>query len=151
MLSQYFIAITPHHPLMWYAIQHASAHILLTHDTLRVGAAYHTGPHALHEAFRSFRRDAGVNVDEARTGTTPVHAGHFVGTYNRTVTVVGVAANQNEYVDRDVVGRRKREEYKKMGMTFHLDDVRQAAGPGASCLKRIMDGYYHKSARSFLG
>lgn len=140
MLSQYFMAVTPRHPLMWYAIQHSLLNLQRATDTGRLPAAMTTGPHALHQAYRSFRQDAGEFVDEARTGTKPVWAGRFVGSYGRTVTIMGVAANQNEYIDRDVIGSLKRLEYGKLGMTFHQDDRKNLSSP--SCLKVIMDSYY---------
>lgn len=122
MLCQYFIAVTPRHPLIWYAIQHALANLWRAADTGRIPAALYTGPHALHVAYTSFRKDAGRVVEETRTGIKPVWVGHFVGTYNRTVTIVGIAGNENEYIDRDVIGSLKRKEYEKLGMTIYQDE-----------------------------
>ena len=144
MLSQYFIAVTPRHPLMWYALQQALANVQRALDTQRIAAAMYTGPHALHQAWTSFRADVGVSVEPARTGTKPVRSGQYlVGTHNRTVTVLGVAERQNEYVNRDVIGRRKRRDYARLGMTFHQDDHRrQHNRKGESCWKRLLDAYY---------
>lgn len=137
MLSQYFIAVTPKHPLMWYAIQHSLGNLWHAADTGQIPAAFYTGPHALHQAYIQFRRDGGEMVEGAKPGKKPVWAGHFVGTHNRSVTIVGVAENQNQYIDRDVIGSVKGNEYKKLGMTLHQMDRKHATGK--SCLSAILD------------
>ena len=58
------------------------------------------------------------------------------GSFNRTVTVVGTAAMQNEYVDRDVLGSLKKREYKKMGMRHFQDDKKHSSG--RSCLASML-------------
>ena len=97
-----------------------------------------TGPHALHAAYRSFRRDAGGIVDPIAPGNFPVRAGHFSGTLNRTVTIVGVASHQNEYVNRDALGAAKKREYEKMGMRHFQDDKQHPSG--TSCLLGLLQG-----------
>ena len=137
MLSQYFIAVSPRHPLMWYAIQHSLANLWKAPDTGRVAAALYTGPHALHQAYIQFRKDVGDIVEEARPGTKPVASGHFIGTQNRSVTIIGIAENQNQYINRDVIGSLKGNEYKKLGMTLHQEDRKHSTGQ--SCLSTIMN------------
>ncbi|KAL7556628.1 hypothetical protein ACA910_014160 [Epithemia clementina (nom. ined.)] len=140
LLSQFFIAISPGHPLMAYAIQKALQNVLLHDDVQKINAAFTTGPHALHEAFRQFRSDAGAWVDPAVAGKKPVQAGTFVGTDNRTVTVVGVADHQNEYITRDYLsfGTRKARAYIRMGMQHFLEDARSNAS-GTSCRQLLYD------------
>lgn len=140
LLSQYYMAVTPHHPLMWYALQESLANLWRAPDTGRIAAALTTGPHALHQAYIRFRRDAGAHVEETRPGTKPVAAGHFVGTHNRSVTVIGVAEHQNQYIERDVIGSLKENEYKKLGMTFHQQDKKNPTG--RSCMATVMDRYF---------
>lgn len=147
MLSQYFMAVSPKHPLMWYAIQESLSALLMESDTGRVAAPMVTGPHALHRAFRSFCKDAGIAVDQAGKGYKPVRAGTYNGTRNRTVTVIGVGENQNEYIQRDVLrGLEKKAEYKKMGMTHFSDD--KTSGTGRSCLSSILDFFYAEESKS---
>lgn len=50
MLSQYFMAVSPRHPLMHYAIQHCLLNLLQRKDTRKQNAAFVIGPHALHAA-----------------------------------------------------------------------------------------------------
>jgi len=139
MLSQWFMAVSPRHPLMFYAIQISLTNLSQAPDTGTVNAAFITGPHALHEAFRRFRRDAGGHVLEASQGNQPVQAGHFSGTDNRTVTAVGVAAKQDQYVLRDVLGAHKRNEYRKMGMRHFQDDLEHPSGK--SCLLSLYEAH----------
>jgi hypothetical protein len=101
-------------------------------------AALYTGPHALHTAYRQFRSDAGVHIDTAEIGNKPVVAGRFTGTQNRSVTIVGVASFQNEFVNRDVLGGLKATDYAKMGMRHFQED--QKLKTGISCLHALLEG-----------
>lgn len=144
LLSQWFMAVSPRHPLMFYAVQTSLAKLLQAPDTGRINAAFVTGPHALHEAFRYFRRDAGIHVDPATGNNKPVRAGHFLGTQNRSVTVVGKAEEQNEYVRRDVLGALKRNEYRKMGIRHFQDDM-EAHTSNKSCIQSLYGLYSAKT------
>ena len=118
ILSQWFMAVSPRHPLMYYAIHRTLQSLIEAEDTLKSGAHIMSGPHALHSAFVSFRRDANVLVDPLGTGFKPVWSGTFRGTNNRTVTVVGKGENENEYVKRMAVNAFTRtRDYRRMGMT----------------------------------
>jgi Glycosyltransferase sugar-binding region containing DXD motif len=139
LLSQYFMAMSPRHPLMWYAIQHSLINLLQVPDTGRASASMVTGPHALHFAFQSFRMDVGAHVDPAMSGYKPVKAGTYVGTHNRSVTAIGRAEDQNQFVDRDVLRRRKKREYEKMDMTHFQDDKKHPTQ--RSCLNSLYDLY----------
>jgi hypothetical protein len=142
LLSQYFMAVSPRHPLMYYALQHSMANLLKAPDTGTIPAAAFTGPHALHAAYMSFRKDAGEFVEAWGAGKMPVRAGHYLGSYNRSVTVLGVASNQNEYINRDVLGNAKKREYRKMGMRHFQEDKKHATGK--SCLSSLLDLHYNE-------
>jgi hypothetical protein len=146
MLSQYFMAATPRHPLMWYAIQHALQNLWDMPDTGKAAASMLTGPHALHWAYMNFRRDAGAIIDPAGTGFKPVWAGRFLGSQNYSVTVVGVGENENEYVHRDLLGiHEKRASYQQMHMRHFQDDKKHPTG--RSCLSTILQRNYDQSAQ----
>lgn len=140
LLSQWFMAASPRHPLMYYAVQQSLSNLLTASDTGSIPASLFTGPRALHAAYIQFRRDAGDDVGAAVPGTTPVGAGHYVGSHNRTVTVVGIAADQNEYVNRDVLGVLKQREYHKMGMRHFQEDTKYTTG--RSCKSSMLDAFY---------
>lgn len=141
MLSQYFMAVTPRHPLMWYAIQRALQNLWDLADTGKVGAAMVTGPHTLHRAFIDFRYDAGFRTDPAGVGYKPVSAGHYVGSLNYTVAVIGVGENQNEYIHRDLLGMQKKTvAYEKMNMRHFQQDKKFPTG--RSCLSTLLEQSY---------
>lgn len=105
-------------------------------DTGSIRTALMTGPHALHAAYMQFRKDAGDIIEAAIPGNKPVVAGHFMGTFNRSVTVVGIAEMQNEYINRDILGRAKIKEYKRMEMRHFQQDVKHPSG--TSCMTAIL-------------
>lgn len=141
LLSQYFMAVSPRHPLMWYAVQRSLQNLWDLPDTGEVSAAMITGPHALHWAYRDFRADANQIVDPATPGYKPVWAGHFEGSLNYTVTVIGVGENQNEYVYRDLLGAQKKQAaYKQMHMRHFQQDKKFPTG--RSCLSTILEESY---------
>ena len=120
ILSQYFIAIKPRHPLMYYAIQYSLLNLLELQDTLQVGAQYKTGPHVLHTAYREYRYDYDgmYKVEPILPGLKPIKAGTYRGTYNTTIRVVGIGEKQNQYIIRQAIPERKRQQdYTKMGIT----------------------------------
>jgi hypothetical protein len=137
LLSQYFMAVSPNHPLMWYAIHHSLINLLRAGDTGRASAAMATGPHALHAGLASFVADNGGSVEPAIRGARPVRAGTYVGTRNRTVTAIGTGENHREYVDRDVLRGQKRADYQRMAMRHFQDDKKHPSG--RSCLSVILD------------
>ncbi|KAL3901646.1 MAG: hypothetical protein SGARI_006040 [Bacillariaceae sp.] len=139
MLSQYFMAVSPRHPLMFYAIQHAIHNVMGQQDTGRQNVAFVTGPHALHAGYRDFRLDHnGDKVDPAGAGYKPVWNGTFYGTDDRSIRVVGIGENENEYVWRSLVKQRfKLQEYKQQGMEHFSDFNKKNKATGQSCFQAI--------------
>lgn len=139
MLSQYFMAVSPRHPLMHYTIQHTLHNLMGKKDTGQQNAAYVTGPHALHAGYRSFRHDHhGDKVDPAGTGYKPVWNGTFYGTDHRSIRVVGVGENENEYIWRSLVRtKHKMEEYKQQGMEHFSAFNKKNKETGQSCFQAI--------------
>lgn len=88
LLSQYFLALSPKHPLMYYAIQQSLSNILREKDVGYNNTPLATGPQALHEAFTIFMADVGVKVPFYGHGKA-VAAGYYVGTNGRSIRVVG--------------------------------------------------------------
>ena len=140
VLSQYVMAVSPKHPIMYYAIHHATQKLATQYDTGKVNAALVTGPHALHRAFQDFRKDAGVNVDPQGPGYKPVWAGIFEGTQGRSITVVGRGEHEGEFITREMMSLPlKRKQYAKMNMTSFHDDKTERSGQ--SCLSALYQ--YH--------
>ena len=137
-LSQYWMAVSPRHPLMFYTVHAALARILTLRNVLRMDASLITGPYALLDGFALFTIDAGPMV------TKPVHAGLYWGANNRSVRIDGYGRGQSDLIiQREAMKRpRKLELYKSMNMTHFLDDFRagrQSPLLGRSCLAVLYD------------
>ena len=141
ILSQWFMAMSPRHPLMYYAIQHSLLNLLEAEDTQQIGAHAKTGPHAMHKAYMDFRKDAGEIIDPLGPGFKPVRSGVFTGSQNRTIKVVGVGENENEYVQRlAITASVRKRDYKKMGMTHFSKFTASNGGrrSGSTCLGAML-------------
>ena len=141
ILSQWFMAMSPRHPLMYYAIQHSLLNLLEAEDTQQIGAHAKTGPHAMHKAYMDFRKDAGEIIDPLGPGFKPVRSGVFTGSQNRTIRVVGVGENENEYVQRlAITASVRKRDYKKMGMTHFSKFTASNGGrrSGSTCLGAML-------------
>ncbi|MEM1182085.1 MAG: glycosyltransferase [Acidobacteriota bacterium] len=129
LLSQYFMAASPRHPILYYAVHNALLNLLGAEDSGSINAAFQTGPHALHKGFQAFMADAGREISDFRPGAFPVAAGVYVGTDRRSATVVGQAERRDEFVVREAIRReQKTREYARMGMTHFLDDAKGSTG-----------------------
>jgi len=145
VLSQYVMALSPRHPLMYYALHHATQKLAAQVDTAKLNAALVTGPHALHRAYQDFRKDAHVNIDPQGPGYKPVWAGVFEGTDHRSITVVGTGEHEGEFITREMLSLPlKKKQYAKMNMTsFHDDKMEQS---GQSCVSALYQ--YHNARRN---
>ena len=126
--SQWFMAMSPQHPLMWYAHHQALQNLLEVSNLGRIRVAHVTGPHALHQAFQRFVQenpdsDHSITLAPLGPGQKPVKAGVYRGNSGRTVTILGRGEQQNEYVNRDVLRRSKFREYEKMHMQHFSQEL----------------------------
>ena len=120
LLSQYFMAVSPRHPLMYYAIQRTILALLREFDTGNVNAGYVSGPRALHEAFMHFLWDQGTRMEHEEVKPHPVDTpGLYMGTDNRTILLVGTQQTSNDLVHRESIlsRREKKKQYSDMNMT----------------------------------
>ena len=138
MLSQYFFAVAPRHPIIFYAIHSTLANLLTVEDISGIKAPWVSGPHALHNALQLFMADKNVTVVKPVKGVEPVRAGIWVGTDSHTLTVRGVASNPNQYVRREAINRTlKLEEYAKMGMQHFTLHSKQSPENRQSCRQQL--------------
>ena len=138
-LSQWFMAASPRHPLMFYAIQMTLQNLLDEEDTIRSSTHLRSGSQSLQAAFTMFRGDAHIMVDPIRAGVESIWSGTFEGTGNRTITVVGRGEDDGEYVQRMAVDAftRKRD-YIRMGMShFGFVDPKTRES-GESCYDALL-------------
>jgi mannosyltransferase OCH1-like enzyme len=146
LLSQYFMSLSPKHPLMYYSLQRSLFKLLEATDTGKFNAALLTGPHALHAGFTQFMKDAGVKVREPMF--EPVSAGLFVGTNNRSARAIGKGGRKesNQYVVREEIGpRAKMADYKKMNMTHNQQDKNTPSGH--SCFSALYQEFINNEKK----
>jgi hypothetical protein len=140
-LSQYFMALSPRHPLMFYTIQASLANVLLASDTGSINPARTTGPAALHRGLQSFVLDAGIDLPDALTAVKqqqrgPVVGGIYKGTNGLSIRVVETE-DDNQVVRREGLKRAvKMGAYAKMNMK-HFSKTRQPTN--ISCLALLYD------------
>ena len=136
--SQYFMAVTPRHPLMFYSIHTAMSNILASRSVPLIDAAFVTGPFALLDGLTLFMLDVGQNVGK------PVSGGFYQGANNRSVRIDGYGRQRSgEIILREAIKRRvKNIMYDAMNMT-HFSDVtkarRNSGLRGRSCLAVLYD------------
>lgn len=140
-LSQYFMALSPRHPLMFYTIQASLANVLLAGDTGSINPARTTGPAALHRGLQSFVLDAGMDLPDALTAVKqqqrgPIVGGTYKGTNGLSIRVVETE-DDNQVVRREGLKRAiKMAAYAKMNMK-HFSKTRQATN--VTCLALLYD------------
>lgn len=111
VLSQYFMAASPRHPLIHLALQVTIDRVLNIESIKNTYVAVVTGPSALREATKFFLKSQGTDTHERMV------AGHFVGVGNRSITVEGTPRTSNEWIHRESLHPfSKRDAYVAMGM-----------------------------------
>ena len=144
LLSQYFFASMPKHPMMYLIVQCTLVRLLTLRDVDTQYVPYVTGPGGVKMAFLHFMRDINPkNVDrndnyQAKYGKVTM-PGTYTGMDNWTVTVAGTARTSNRIVGRGVV-RGKQAHYAAMNMTHFNQEQsarRKERDHRDTCLQRI--------------
>jgi len=140
LLSQYFIAIAPHHPLMFYTIQHTLMNLLKSPDARKAFAPTVTGPRALHQGFQTYCGN-NYNIPDSEGQwlgmNHPLETGGIFTVNNHTVRVDGDIHNTDDIIVRDAIPREdKKRQYELMNMTYFMQDARKAPR-GESCLSLV--------------
>ena len=138
VLSQYFMAASPKHPLMYLAVQNTLSRLLEVPHVGNQVIPQVTGPGALKMAFKYFMR----TPDTTENGR--VRQGKYVGVGNRQVTVVGhkVSGSFNYVVRAAVSG--KWGQYKHMNMKHYSAIAKKKFNE--SCLVHIYNYDYHRES-----
>lgn len=126
--SQYFIAVSPKHPIMYMTIQNTIQRLFNEQNIVRQYVPYITGPGALKW---------GVHYAIGNAYLSP-------GTYptfdkSRHMTIVGnkTAAMRRYYIHRGSISTK--DNYKSMNMTHYSIAGRQRGLPQKSCLEVLYD------------
>jgi len=149
ILSQYFFAARPRHPLLYLLVHHMLSRLLALNDVNMQIVSLITGPGALRWAFCTFLNLQGPNFYYQGRNSAPSSAcwnpdngeardRTFVGMNNFTVRLVGDANNSDEYVARDVIPD-KNIIYRRMNMTYFRDLPKVETK--TSCFQRIYEHY----------
>ena len=138
LLSQYFIAASPRHPLMFYALQMTLNNLLDADNRHTVDAPFKTGPRLLHEAFSRLLQDSGLNPIRLHR----VAAGSWTVANNRSITAIGVREKPDRYIARDAFTIEvKKNVLQEMGMTYYKEtydaNVASSSVINASCLAHL--------------
>ena len=125
VLSQYFMAASPKHPLMYMAIHQSLMRLLNLDHVGKQNIPVVTGPGALKVAFKYFMRTQEILKDDEwrqwnkanPNGTRygRVKAGKYHGVGGRSVTIAGTKETGDWLVQRGSV-EGKSEGYHQMGM-----------------------------------
>lgn len=130
VLSQYFMAASPKHPLLYLCVMQVFHRLMNVEAVGTQYVPFVTGPGALKNAFIQFMSGG--------SGGGRVQAGHYTGHNNRTVTVVGTKMNSDRYVQREsIAGHAKRRGYREMGMS-HFSSAGQPT-LNISCFLKLFD------------
>lgn len=140
LLSQYFMAVAPKHPLMFYTIQHTLANVLKSKDPFKDFAPTLTGPRALHQGFQTFYGNEDSIPDS--TGqwlgmNHPLEKGGVFVSNGYSVVVDGTLEHPNDIIMRDAIPREEKKKlFSKMNMTYFMQDARTAPR-GESCMQMV--------------
>lgn len=129
--SQWFMAVSPRHPLMYLAMNRIIRNIWLLKDIGTFPVVFVTGPAVIGDALGEFM---GIQQNKNFKSQT------YVGLYNRSIVLEGEQGYNVRHFVREVVSKEvKFEAYKKSGMThiskMGLKDDTNILG---SCIKKML-------------
>jgi hypothetical protein len=96
--SQWFMAASPRHPIMYFSMHHLMKNVMNEMNLGDFQVVFTTGPGAINGGWVEFMRNHSMNWN--------AKAGHYVGVGNHTVTIVGNKTNEDMYITR-VIGSLK--------------------------------------------
>lgn len=140
-LSIGFMAASPRHPMLYYALQHALRSLMAT-DDISMGSEIVSL--ALDRAFVAFQNDNDFNSVVPIQNSDVKNYQQYIGTDNRTVTVITTDSNNPKsgmrYVTTNALDPAKtKTDYKKMGMTDSTSKRQIQNGPQSCRMKILMD------------
>ena len=134
-LSTLVMAVSPRHPLMYYAIQHSMSNIF----RIRKGVMYNPrdiiGEGALQQALTDFRRGSTTHGPWNKKGDHGTKEGILPGMYGRSIRIGGrMSGADDALVTRIFISRAgKKNELERLGMEDYDEDVK-----GTNCLANLV-------------
>ena len=138
VMSQYFMASEPKHPLMYLLVQRIMKQVMDVTNLKKHRPAQVTGPGALKNAMIEFMNKVNDQGDDKDVYETfqRVKEGVYTGMGNATVRVLGEKEKPNHWVHRDYLGRKQKNNlYDQMNMTHF--SLKRDTGPIEGCVQRI--------------
>eukprot|EP00928_Gymnodinium_smaydae_P078860 TRINITY_DN62922_c0_g1_i1.p1 TRINITY_DN62922_c0_g1~~TRINITY_DN62922_c0_g1_i1.p1 ORF type:complete len:408 (-),score=37.33 TRINITY_DN62922_c0_g1_i1:16-1239(-) len=133
ILSQYFFASSPKHPLMRLCLENALHRLRSTSNVMQNSPAKTTGPGALKVAFIDF-------LNGTTTGYIPAGLYYGLGDFNKhSVTAFGTKENSVKYVHRSGLRpNEKKKYYDALGMKHFSKVYKPVRGVAAiSCMEHL--------------
>jgi hypothetical protein len=127
-LSTRFMAVSPRHPLIYYAIEQALTKILRSKDVGSLDPDQVFGEPNLHQALTEFTK----TVDGGVTTVQAMLQGTIRGYGDRSIRVIGKLDGPEQYVSPVFIGAGKSKDYAKMGHRR-----KRGVEPTESCFQRI--------------
>eukprot|EP00339_Tiarina_fusa_P017914 CAMPEP_0116997278 /NCGR_PEP_ID=MMETSP0472-20121206/769_1 /TAXON_ID=693140 ORGANISM="Tiarina fusus, Strain LIS" /NCGR_SAMPLE_ID=MMETSP0472 /ASSEMBLY_ACC=CAM_ASM_000603 /LENGTH=400 /DNA_ID=CAMNT_0004696109 /DNA_START=145 /DNA_END=1347 /DNA_ORIENTATION=- len=128
-LSTRFMAVSPRHPLIYYAIEQALAYVLRSRDVGSLDAYQVFGEPNLYRAFSEFTK----TIDGKNETAQAMPQGTIKGYGGRSIRVIGRLDGPEQYVSPVFIGAGKSKDYAKMGHRRKRD----IEPPTDSCFQRI--------------
>jgi hypothetical protein len=147
VLSQWFMATSPQHPLMYFAIQRATAKVLRAKRAIPI---QHTGPQALNVATRDFLSGTNVSYSDlteaqeyVRWGVGAVAGGSPSSRRGRSFQTLPA------HFAKNLASKSKAKSYKDMNMTHYASVPRGYKYNRMTCLEFlggtfVPDGFMHE-------
>jgi mannosyltransferase OCH1-like enzyme len=141
ILSQFFFAARPKHPLMFLLIQQILLRSLMLNSVDHAYVPFVTGPGALKTAFVHYMNSQGPNeprnskINHYSRYRNLSEEGVYHGIGNSSVTVKGDPLHSSFYIRRTGI-KHKNQNYAKMNMT-HFSDKGEKTNNTDSCMNRI--------------
>lgn len=130
IVTQYFIASSPGHPLMKLSLNAALQRLRGIQNVMSNNPAATTGPGALKTGFVYF-------MNNQSDGYVP--EGRYEGVGGRTVTVLGSKKAPREYINREGVDRiKKRKYYEAVGTKHFFDSYDLPKISMISCMEHLV-------------
>ena len=118
--SQYWMAVAPNHPMMYYAIHHAITNVMASREMGTMDASMVVGPHALFTAMTWLLHEVGQDISRP-----PMAGGLYMIRFNRKIRLVGTKDTSNAVIIREGIDQESKIEiYNHVQNMTHFLTVR---------------------------
>ena len=131
IVGQYWLASSPGHPYLRRTMDDALSHLRASRNVMNNQPHRWTGPGATKRGLCFFMEAAGIKHDGH------VSAGRYVGEGGRSITVIGSAERDKQYVNRGGLGGRKSRLYGASNMTHFLEARKYPMRGAVSCEEHL--------------